>query len=298
MDKILTLHEAISLGYNDEYYHYQWDKSIIFTSPELVDIEDMLAGCIFEMYAGIIERLNLLEQIKKFDYDIDNDLILVHLNDETKIFFPLTKVDIKNYTYHSLMAVNGAVELIKRYDKKRFKRKLLSTPKRIWYYILQLRIKEIITSPLDPIELTPELKEYYKSLERLDTQEGVQTDRHYYKLTENEQIAEDLFNLGFNAIQYMGLSNIKYIKCLWDDDAISDYEYQLYAVLNDGREIELYLSDSNKEYDEERHMEIDAFMYKNNKKKRKQIISDIVEIESIKFFEKEDCIFKTDKVEM
>lgn len=298
MDKILTLHEAISLGYNDEYYHYQWDKSIIFTSPELVDIEDMLAGCIFEMYAGIIERLNLLEQIKKFDYDIDNDLILVHLNDETKIFLPLTKVDIKNYTYHSLMAVNGAVELIKRYDKKRFKRKLLSTPKRIWYYILQLRIKEIITSPLDPIELTPELKEYYKSLERLDTQEGVQTDRHYYKLTENEQIAEDLFNLGFNAIQYMGLSNIKYIKCLWDDDAISDYEYQLYAVLNDGREIELYLSDSNKEYDEERHMEIDAFMYKNNKKKRKQIISDIVEIESIKFFEKEDCIFKTDKVEM
>lgn len=294
MNKILTLHEAISLGYNEEYYHYQWDKSVIFTSPELINVEENLSCYIFEMYSSVIERLNLLERIKKFDYDINNDLIFVHLNDETKMILPLTKEEIKNYTYYPLMAVNGAVELIKRYDKKRFKRKLMSTSKRIWYPI----IKKEVNSTIEPKELTPELKEYYQSLERLDTKEGVQTDRHYYKLSENEQIAEDLFNLGFNAIQYMGLSNIKYIKCLWDEDAISDYEYQLYAILNDDREIELYLSDSNKEYDEERHMEIDAFMYKNKKNKRKEAISSIVEKESLQFFAKRDCIFKTDKVEI
>lgn len=295
MSKILTMHEVARMAFSQEI----WDSDCktfhtdISSLLDCLNIEDDLATCIVEMYAPIVDKLGLVAKAKSFDYDVETDFVYLRLLDDSEVLLPIDEDVIDDYTWKERNAATASRPLLEYYDREKLKKNLLSWRRRDFETFFKTFPREDKFDH-DPKRLTKEKKRYYQSLKKLNPGEGVQTE-HHWSLSEEERIAEDLFNLGFHSIQFMGLVDLTGFLCRWDEDALSDYVYQLYALGKDGKETELNLGDLETDEDKERKMDIDALLYQNDGMSRKKVVSQIVEEESKKFFAFQVCLFQTDR---
>lgn len=292
-ENILTLHEMAELVYDEEIFQRRCGGDKYFNEQVPRDHDGVLCMKVIVLYSCVVDRLGIGRDLVGYSYDLDSDKVVVRLKNGSNMILPMTKEYVDYYDFREKIEIATIAKFLNFCDLKRLAPELESVKKRIWIHYLK-SIPHVDKFSDEPKRMTKALKEYYRSLERPDGR-GVVHTKHHNSLDEDMQIAEDFFNLAFNSIKFMGLTSISSIRLRWDDEAISEYDYQLYAVGEDGKETKLDLGHLVSDYDEERKMEIEELFYGNDGIERKKMISEALEKESIKFFRHEDSIFFTDR---
>lgn len=137
---------------------------------------------------------------------------------------------------------------------------------------------------------------------QVDPEKGVPTSLHE-SLSDNQKIAEDLFNLAYHAMKTMELKNVKWFQCKWDYESVLSPYYQIFAILDNKESIHLDFYDCIDKYDDERNDEMESLLGSkrieellNPTDDRKTIreIDDLLEKESKKYFAGKESLFLRD----
>lgn len=294
MGRIKTVGEIISEHSNDAYQKNIDRKN--FASATCEEKNQIYANCISSILLIPAWEEEKIENCEGIEYRRDKDLFYLKQKDGLSTPIDLSSVIEENQNalldFLSVVSIAKEIDLEEANKKveencKEYLKTLLLVKKCQKLQTLKLHCEDDESISISQREVIDLVKNEFFGGKLPDG--GIHT-KHHLSLNDIEKAAEDYFNLGLYRIREWNITNVSCFLHRKIDDVNN-----LFAVDFNGETIDLeyYCLSGTTEDNEARLMEIEELLYERTfNTKEMKTLANIIESESKKFFNGEECLFE------